>query len=49
MIVTIRESVAALKKQGESLDETVASKPTAATTPRDGFLIIGDFFSICSS
>lgn len=30
MLVTIRENVAALKKQGRSLDETIAAKPTAA-------------------
>jgi glyoxylase-like metal-dependent hydrolase (beta-lactamase superfamily II) len=30
MLVAIRESVAALKKQGRSLDETIAAKPTAA-------------------
>src|ERR1700731_2980162 len=30
MLVATRESVAALKKQGRSRDETVAAKPTAA-------------------
>jgi hypothetical protein len=30
MLVAIRESVAVLKKQGGSRDETVAAKPTAA-------------------
>ena len=30
MLVAIRENVAALKKQGKSLDEVIAAKPTAA-------------------
>jgi hypothetical protein len=30
MLVGIREKVAALKKQGKSLEDTVAAKPTAA-------------------
>jgi glyoxylase-like metal-dependent hydrolase (beta-lactamase superfamily II) len=30
MLVTIRENVAALKKQGKSLEEAIAAKPTAA-------------------
>jgi glyoxylase-like metal-dependent hydrolase (beta-lactamase superfamily II) len=30
MLVTIRDKVAALKRQGRTLDETVAAKPTAA-------------------
>jgi glyoxylase-like metal-dependent hydrolase (beta-lactamase superfamily II) len=30
MLVTVRDKVAALKKQGKSLDEIVAAKPTAA-------------------
>jgi hypothetical protein len=30
MLVTIRDKVAALKKQGRTLNETVAAKPTAA-------------------
>ena len=30
MLVDVREKVAALKKQGRSLDETIAAKPTAA-------------------
>jgi glyoxylase-like metal-dependent hydrolase (beta-lactamase superfamily II) len=30
MLVTIRENVAGLKKQGRSLDETIAAKPSAA-------------------
>jgi hypothetical protein len=31
LLVGTREKVAALKKQGKSLDEVVATKPTAAT------------------
>jgi hypothetical protein len=30
MLVDIREKVAALKKQGRSLNDTVAAKPTAS-------------------
>jgi glyoxylase-like metal-dependent hydrolase (beta-lactamase superfamily II) len=30
MLVTVRSNVAALKRQGKSLDEIVAAKPTAA-------------------
>ena len=30
MLVTIRDNVAKLKKEGKSLDETIAAKPTAA-------------------
>jgi glyoxylase-like metal-dependent hydrolase (beta-lactamase superfamily II) len=50
LLVGTREKVAALKKQGKSLDEIVAAKPTAATdakwgkgfrSPRD---FIGDVF-----
>jgi glyoxylase-like metal-dependent hydrolase (beta-lactamase superfamily II) len=50
LLVGAREKVAALKKQGKSLDEIVATKPTAATdanwgngfrTPKD---FIGDIF-----
>src|SRR5215510_4807966 len=50
LLVGTREKVAALKKQGKSLDEIVATKPTAATdakwgngfrTPKD---FIGDVF-----
>jgi hypothetical protein len=50
LLVRTREKVAALKKQGRSLDEIVAAKPTAATdaqwgngfrSPKD---FIGDVF-----
>ena len=30
MLATIRDNVAKLKRQGRSLDETIAAKPTAA-------------------
>jgi len=30
LIVTVRDKVATLKKQGRSLDEIIAAKPTAA-------------------
>ncbi|HEX2714969.1 MAG TPA: MBL fold metallo-hydrolase [Candidatus Acidoferrales bacterium] len=36
LLVTVREKVAALKKQGKSLDEIVAAKPTAATDSQWG-------------
>jgi len=50
LLVGTREKVAALKKQGKSLDEIVASKPTAATDAKwgNGFRspkdFIGDVF-----
>jgi glyoxylase-like metal-dependent hydrolase (beta-lactamase superfamily II) len=46
MLATIRERVAALKKQGKSRDEVVAVKPTANYDPKwGGFVINGDFFT----
>jgi len=46
MLVAIREKVADLKKQGKSLDETVAAKPTAHYDAKwGGFVIDGDFFT----
>jgi len=33
MLLAIRKNVAELKKQGKSLSETIAAKPTAAMTP----------------
>jgi glyoxylase-like metal-dependent hydrolase (beta-lactamase superfamily II) len=46
MIVTIRGKVADLKKQGKSLDETVAAKPTADFDAKwGGFIIDGNFFT----
>lgn len=40
MLVAIREKVAALKKQGRSLDETIAAKPTAAFDAKWGQFLI---------
>jgi glyoxylase-like metal-dependent hydrolase (beta-lactamase superfamily II) len=46
MLVTIRNNVAALKKEGKSLSETVARKPTAAYDTKYGqFLIAPAFFT----
>jgi glyoxylase-like metal-dependent hydrolase (beta-lactamase superfamily II) len=46
MLVTIREKVAALKKQGKSRDEVVAAKPTANYDAKwGGFVVNGDFFT----
>ena len=46
MLVSIREKVAALKKQGKSRDEVVAAKPTANYDAKwGGFVINGDFFT----
>ena len=46
MLAAIREKIANLKKQGKSLDEAVAAKPTAAYDAKwGGFVIDGDFFT----
>src|SRR6476619_3897987 len=46
MLVTIRDNVATLKKQGRSLDETVAAKPTTAFDAKWGnFVIDPGFFT----
>jgi len=46
MLVGIRQDVAMLKKQGRSLDETIAAKPTAAYDAKWGqFVIDPDFFT----
>ncbi|HTE19743.1 MAG TPA: MBL fold metallo-hydrolase [Armatimonadota bacterium] len=46
MLRTTRDAVAALKKQGKSLAETVAARPTAAHDAKwGGFLIKGDAFT----
>jgi glyoxylase-like metal-dependent hydrolase (beta-lactamase superfamily II) len=46
MLVAIREKVAALKKQGRSMDETIAAKPTAAYDAKWGqFLITPAMFT----
>lgn len=45
MLTTTRNNVAALKKQGKSLDQTIAPKPTAAFDAKWGqFLITPAFF-----
>lgn len=46
MLVTVREKVAALKKQGRSRDDTVAARPTAAFDAKFGnFVIDPGFFT----
>jgi len=46
MLVAIREKVGYLKKQGKSLDEAVAAKPTADFDAKwSGFVIDGNFFT----
>jgi len=46
MLVAIREKIADLKKQGNSLEEAVAAKPTADYDQKwGGFVIDGDFFT----
>ena len=46
MLVAVRENVARLKKQGRSLDETIAAKPTAAFDAKWGqFVITPAFFT----
>jgi hypothetical protein len=44
MLATIRTNVAALKKQGRSLDDTIAAKPTAAFDAKWGQFVIGPAF-----
>jgi hypothetical protein len=46
MLTTIRSNVATLKKQGKSLTETIAAKPSAAYDAKYGqFLINPGFFT----
>jgi glyoxylase-like metal-dependent hydrolase (beta-lactamase superfamily II) len=46
MLVTVRDKVAVLKKQGRSRDEAVAAKPTAAFDAKFGnFVIDPGFFT----
>lgn len=46
MLTTVRQNVAKLKKQGRSLSETIAAKPTAAYDAKFGqFLITPAFFT----
>jgi len=46
LLVTIRDGISALKKEGKSLDEILAGKPAAAyEAKRGGSFINGDFFT----
>ncbi|HEV2802260.1 MAG TPA: MBL fold metallo-hydrolase [Pyrinomonadaceae bacterium] len=46
MLVAVRENVARLKRQGKTLDEVVAARPTADYDAKwGGFVINGDFFT----
>lgn len=46
LLVTIRDKIVALKKQGKSRDEIITAKPTAAYDARWGrFFVNGDFFT----
>lgn len=46
MLVSVRDEVSRLKKQGKSLDEVVAAKPTADYDAKwGGFVIDGNFFT----
>lgn len=46
MLTTTRNNVAALKKQGKSLDQTIAAKPTAAFDAKWGQLLITPAFFV---
>ena len=46
LLVTVRDRISALKKDGKSLTEILAAKPTAAYDAKwAGFFINGDFFT----
>ena len=46
MLVSVREKVSALKKQGKSIDEVVAAKPTSDYDAKWGrFVIDGNLFT----
>jgi glyoxylase-like metal-dependent hydrolase (beta-lactamase superfamily II) len=46
MLVSVRDKVSSLKKQGKSLDEVVAAKPTADYDAKWGsFVVDGNFFT----
>ena len=46
MLVTIHDGVAALKKEGKSLEEIIAAKPSATHDSEwAGSFIMGDVFS----
>ena len=44
MLVTIRNNVSRLKKQGKSIDEVIAAKPTAAYDAKWGNFVINPAF-----
>jgi glyoxylase-like metal-dependent hydrolase (beta-lactamase superfamily II) len=46
MLVTVRDNVAQLKKQGKTLAETIAARPTAAFDAQYGDFVIGPAFFI---
>jgi hypothetical protein len=46
MLVTVRNNVAQLKKQGKTLAETIAARPTAAFDAQYGDFVIGPAFFI---
>ena len=46
MLVSVRDKVSTLKKEGKSLEEVVAAKPTADYDAKwGGFVVDGDFFT----
>ena len=46
MLVSVRDKVSTLKKEGKSLEEVVAAKPTADYDAKwGGFVIDGNFFT----
>jgi hypothetical protein len=46
MLVSVRDKVSKLKKEGKSLEEVVAAKPTADYNAKwGGFVIDGNFFT----
>jgi hypothetical protein len=46
MLVSVRDKISKLKKEGKSRDEVVAAKPTADyDTKWGGFVIDGNFFT----
>jgi hypothetical protein len=45
-LVSVRDKVSTLKKEGKSLEEVVAAKPTADYDAKwGGFVVNGDFFT----
>jgi hypothetical protein len=46
MLVSVREKISALKKEGKSLEKVIAAKPTADYDAKwGGFVIDGNFFT----